>query len=165
LFIVEEEIDAEVDYEGEIISELKEPNYLRKMVEQLEHQLKDKYQDADSIISLKVELEEGERIMQFFSEKPNKKEEICEKFEEVVFLRGELDYLNRNLKLLQEYEPIYHILNIQRSPLIKIGLGYQKYHETSKDEDPSRTPNGEQPKSYVHTFIISSINIIEDSKK
>jgi protein subunit release factor B len=63
------------------------------------------------------------------------KEENCEKLEaEIVSLRKELekttDQLNRSLKFGKSNEILDNILSYQRSPFIKIGLGYEEKQNT-----------------------------------
>jgi hypothetical protein len=59
------------------------------------------------------------------------KEENCEKLEaELVSLRKDLEksstQLNISLKFEKSAKTLDHIINCQRSPFIKTGLGYEK---------------------------------------
>ena len=68
------------------------------------------------------------------------KEEICDKLQfEIVSLRTELEksiaHLIRSLKFGKGIEILDDIMNFQRSPNIKIGLGYDKNQKTPKENN------------------------------
>ena len=68
------------------------------------------------------------------------KEENCDNLEvELVSLKRDLEksiaQLNRILKFEKSSKTLDHIINCQRSPFIKMGLGYKKNYITTQ-EDP-----------------------------
>ena len=109
-FIIEiEEPKAEIDYEGELGSELKEIKELRKREGQLMHQFQDKEINKETVISIKVKLEEDKRIKEVLPRQLHEKEQIFEILEEeVILLKEELEKLKHNLKLHKGTEFISH---------------------------------------------------------
>jgi hypothetical protein len=80
---------------------------------------------------LKTELEEEKRIEEVVKSQLKEKEENCKKLEvEIISLGIELekttDHLSRILKFGKSNEILDIILSHQRSPFIKIGIGYNK---------------------------------------
>jgi hypothetical protein len=75
--------------------------------------------------------------------------------------------LNRSLKFEKSIETLDDIINYQRSPFIKTGLGYDKSQMTTKEDskatEPLKKVNEGKYKSYVDVLKIS-IND-EDNKK
>jgi hypothetical protein len=101
------------------------------------------------------------------------KEENCENLEaELVSLKKYLEkstaQLNRTLKFENSAKTLDHIINFQRSPFIKMVLGYDKSQMTTKEDPnvarPSNKVNEEKSKSYVHILKIS-INDEDNEKK
>jgi hypothetical protein len=138
------ETDGEVDIEEELMCALREIKKLRKNNLKQKEQLQ-KYEEEDhdskakmsqileeienTIMNLKVQLEEARRIEEVVRIQLKEKEENCEKLEyEIVSLRKELEKttikLNRSLKFEKSIETLDNIINCQRSPFIKTGLGY-----------------------------------------
>jgi hypothetical protein len=83
-------------------------------------------------MNLKIQLEEEKMIEEVVRIQLKEKEENCEKIEsETVSLRKELEKttikLNRSLKFEKSTETLYNIINCQRSPFIKTGLGYDVF--------------------------------------
>ena len=69
----------------------------------------------------------------------SKKDEKCKKIkEEIVFLKKEVDLLNKNLKSSQTLDVI---LNHQRYPLDKSSLGYVGESSGKNDENPNASNN------------------------
>lgn len=80
LFIVEvEEPEAKMDLEGELRVALKEIKTLRKRESQL---MQDKSLNEDTIVTLRVELEEAKRIHECLFEWLNEKDKNYERLEE-----------------------------------------------------------------------------------
>jgi predicted RNase H-like nuclease (RuvC/YqgF family) len=138
------ETDGEVDLEEELMCALREIKKLRKKNLKQKEQLQ-KYEEEDrdskskmsqsleeienTIMNLKVQLEEARRMEEVVRIQLKKKEENCEELEsEIVSLRKELEKttikLNRSLKFEKSIEILDDIINCQRSPFIKTGLGY-----------------------------------------
>jgi hypothetical protein len=85
-----------------------------------------------------------------------KKEENCKKLEaRIISLRKELEkttnQLSRSLKFGKSTKKLDNILRYQRSPFIKLGLGYDKKQQTlegdasTKATKPSKKENEEKP--------------------
>ena len=74
-----------------------------------------------NIISLKIEAHKATRMIEEMKKKLVMKDEDCEKLNgKIVFLKKEVDLLNKNLKISQTIDDI---LSHQKSPLNKSGLG------------------------------------------
>jgi len=93
----------------------------------------DDYMDAidmdifyEEISRLKTELEEKNMIIDTLQIQLDEKEQSLEKLEgEIVGLRKEIEKTKAlNLKFVKGSETLDEIINVQRFPLIKIGLGY-----------------------------------------
>jgi hypothetical protein len=86
-------------------------------------------------IRLKTQLEEAKRIEELLKNQLDEKEESCQKMEvEVIDLRKKKEKFMNNSTILDE------ILDIQRSPNDKYGIGYNKEAKqfegnTSKNHD------------------------------
>jgi hypothetical protein len=82
-------------------------------------------------------------------------------------LEKSIAQLTRSLKFEKSAKTLDHIINFQRSPFIKMGLGYDKIHMTTKEDPevigPSKKVNEEKYESYANV-LKSSIND-EDNKK
>jgi hypothetical protein len=127
----------------------------------------------NTIMNLKVQLEEARRIEEVVRIQLKEKEENCEKLEsEIVSLRKELEKttikLNRSLKFEKSIETLDDIINCQRYPFIKTGLGYDKSQMTTKEDskatEPPKKVNEGKSKSYVDVLKIS-INDEDNRKK
>jgi uncharacterized protein involved in exopolysaccharide biosynthesis len=97
------------------------------------------------------------------------KEENCKKLEvEIISLRKELektiDRLNRILKFGKNTKILDNILSFQRSPFIKIGLGYDEKQKTPKGDEnikvaePSKKEMEEKSKIYANILKVSINN-------
>ena len=105
--------------EGQVDETKKERNI---MICQLEE--KDDYitKLKSEITSLKAQSCEATKMMKEMKKKLVMKYEDCEKLKgEIVFLKKQVVFLNKNLKISQTLDDI---LSHQRSPLDKLGLGY-----------------------------------------
>jgi hypothetical protein len=127
--------EGEVNLEGELICALSELKKLRKKNESLKEQLrksKGEHHEPNGeteFIGLKRQLEEEKRIEEILANKLKEMEDIFHERElEIVFLRKELDktvtQLNTNLKFEKSSTVLEDILNVQRSPFDRTGLGY-----------------------------------------
>jgi hypothetical protein len=78
----------------------------------------------ETIFHLKIQIEEAKRVEELLKKKINEKEESCHKLEdEVVDLRKKVEKSN---KFLNSSQILSEILESQRSPNDKSGLGYKK---------------------------------------
>jgi hypothetical protein len=78
----------------------------------------------ETIIHLKTQIEEAKRVEELLKDQINEKEESCHKLEaEVVDLRKKVEKSN---KFLNSSRILDEILESQRSPCDKSGLGYKK---------------------------------------
>ena len=78
-----------------------------------------------SHIELKTQLEEAKRIEEVLKDKLNEKEEQCQKLEmEVVGLRKTSENSNACVKFRNSSIILDEILDYQRSPFDKFGIGY-----------------------------------------
>jgi hypothetical protein len=122
-----------VDMEGELISVLEDIDRLRlKKRKQkrflMQFEKNGKNTDEDFAL-LKVELEEAKNIEDILKQQLSEKKARCEALEEeVVKTRKEMEkfkalYL-QNIPSIKASAELNYILNKQRSPLLKIGLGY-----------------------------------------
>jgi hypothetical protein len=132
-----------VDLEGELISALEEIDRLRfkkRKKKQLLIQFEKGSKKPDEDFSLlKVELEEAKKIEDILKQQLSEKKARCETLEEeVVKTRKELEKFqalyHQNLSSIKASEILATILNQQRNPKLKIGLGYE---EGSSSGQPS----------------------------
>lgn len=96
--------------------------------------------NSEDIIKLKVKIEEENKVEDILMKQIKKINKECECLEEeVVCLKKKLEKsqteLNMNIQQIKGYEKLDVILNAQRSPLIKIGLGYEGESSKSNAED------------------------------
>jgi hypothetical protein len=121
-----------------------------------------------TIIIPKTQLEKEKRIEEVVRIQLKEKEDNCQKIEdEIVSLRKELekttDQLNRSLKFGKNTEILYNIFSFQRSPFIKIGLGYDEKQKNLEGDASTKVTkalekeNDEKPNSYSN-IIKGSIN-------
>jgi hypothetical protein len=144
-----------VDLEGELISALKEIDRLKfkkrkqkKMLIQFE---KDSKKPDEYFALLKVELEEAKKIEDILKQNLSEKARCEALEEEVVKTRKEMEkfkalYL-QNLPSIKASKGLATILNQQRNPNLKNGLGYE---EGSISGQPSKK---ESIKFFKSTFI------------
>jgi hypothetical protein len=137
------EEEVVVDLEGELISALEELDRLRmktRKKKQLLIQFKKGSKEPDEDFSLlKVELEEAKKIEDILKQQLSEKKARCEALEEeVVKTRKELEKFqalyHQNLSSIKASEGLATILNQQRNPKLKTGLGYE---EGSSSGQPS----------------------------
>jgi hypothetical protein len=124
-----------VDMEGELISALEEIDRLRckkrKQKQLLIHfKMNGKKPDEDFAL-LKVELEDAKKIEDILKQQLSEKKARCEALEEeIVKTRKEMEKFkalyHQNLSSIKASEGLTSILNQQRNPKLKAGLGYEE---------------------------------------
>jgi hypothetical protein len=124
-----------VDMEGELISALEEIDRLRfkkRKQKQLLMQFKMNGKKIDEDFALlKVELEEEKKIEYIQKQQLSKKNVRCEALEEeIVKTRKEMEKFkalyHQNLSSIKASKGLTYILNQQRNPKLKYGLGYEE---------------------------------------
>jgi hypothetical protein len=140
------------DMEDELISALEEIDRL-KLEKRKQKQFLMQYEKNDEDFALlKVELEEAKKIEDILKQQLSEKKETCESLEEeVVKTKKEMEkfkalYL-QNLPSIKASKGLTTILNQQRNPNLKTGLGYE---EGSSCSQPS---NKDSIKFVKSTFI------------
>jgi uncharacterized protein YydD (DUF2326 family) len=89
----------------------------------------------ETIIHLNTQIKEAKRVEELLKDQINKKEESCHKLEdEVVDLRKKVE---KSRKFLNSSRILDEILESQRSPCDKLGLGY-KGEDTHAEESTSK---------------------------
>jgi hypothetical protein len=132
--------------EGELISALEDIDRLkiktRKQKQLLIQFEKDSKQPDEDFALLKVELEEAKKIEDILKQQLSEKKARCKALEEeVVKTRKELEKFqalyHQNLSSIKASEGLTTILNQQRNPKLKTGLGYEEGsssgHPSNKD--------------------------------
>jgi hypothetical protein len=133
----ENDMDAEVDMEGELISALEEIDRLR-IKKRKQKQLLIQYEtNTIDIPLLKLELEEAKKIEEILKQQLVEGRSRCEHLEEeVVTVKKELEkyraWYNQNISSIKASEELNNILNRQRPPQNKSGLGYKEEANNSK---------------------------------
>jgi hypothetical protein len=131
----ENDEEAVADMEGELISALEEIDRLRiknRKKKQLLMQFeKDSKHPDEDFALLKVELEEAKKIEHILKRQLSENKARCEALEqEVVKTRKEMEKFqalyNHNLSRIKASEELTLILNQQRNPKLKVGLGYEE---------------------------------------
>jgi hypothetical protein len=124
----------------------------------------------ETIVHLKTQIEEAKRVEELLKNQINEKEESCDKLEaEVVDLRKKVEKSN---KFLNSSQILNEILESQRSPYDKSGLGYKeeathveastsKKHEVSPSKKENNVANNHLHKAKK----ISKEQSKEDIKK
>jgi hypothetical protein len=137
-----------VDLEGELIGALEEIDRLRlkkRKQKQLHIQFKKGSKKPDEDFSLlKLELGEAKKIEDIMKQQLLEKKARCEALEEeVVKTRKELEKFqslyHQNMSSIKASEGLATILNQQRNPKLKTGLGYEEGSSTSvqpSNKDP-----------------------------
>ena len=96
----------------------------------------------ETIVHLKTQIEETKRVEELLKNQINEKEESCHKLEvEVVDLRKKVEKSN---KFLNSSRILDEILESQRSPCDKSGLGYKEeatHDETSTSKKHEVSPS------------------------
>jgi hypothetical protein len=145
------EEEVVVDMEGELISALEEIDKLRiknrKQRQLLIQFEKDSKEPDEDLVLLKVELEEAKKIEDILKRQLSEKKARCEALEqEVVKTRKEMEKFqalyNQNLSSIKASEGLATILNQQRNPKLKTGLGYEEGSSSGK-------PRNEEPIKFV----------------
>jgi hypothetical protein len=97
------------------------------IISQAEEKKKVDEETSEIIVNLKTQLEEEKRIEELLKNQVNEKEESCHKLEaEVVDLRRKVEKSNTHIKFMNNSTILDEILDSQRSPNDKYGLGYNK---------------------------------------
>jgi hypothetical protein len=137
--------------EGELISALEEIDKLRiKNIKQRQLLIqfeKENKEPNEDLILLKVELEEAKKIEDIRKQQLLEKKAGCEALEqEVLKTRKDMEKFqalyNQNLSSIKALEGLATILNQQRNPNLKIGLGYEEGSSSGK-------PRNEEPIKFV----------------
>jgi hypothetical protein len=159
--------EAMVDMEGELISALEEIDRIRcnkRKQKQLLKQFKINGEKPDENFSLlKVELEEAKKIEDILKQQLSVNKARCEALEEeTVKTRKEMDKFkglyHQNLPSIKASEGLASILNQQRNPKLKVGLGYE---EGSSSDHPSNT----EPIKFVKSSNIDNSHSVETKKQ
>jgi hypothetical protein len=165
-FEIEEnfEVEGEVDLEEELISALDELRKYKKKNKLLRGQLLE-FEEAQQlrekevsktikesekiIIDLKTQLQEAKRNEEVLNKQLNEKQQDCKKLEtEIVQLKRELEKGNNQSIFENSSKILNDILNSQRSPNDKIGLGYDQ------DSTSAKQNTDKQPISYADALRI-----------
>ena len=131
--------DSIVDMEGELMSVLEEIDRLR-IKKRKQKQLLIQYETNRKDISLiKLELEEAKKIEEALKQQLTKSKARCEHLEkEVVTVKKDSEkyqaLYHQNISSIKASEELNNILNRQRSPHIKFGLGYGQGESSSNSE-------------------------------
>jgi hypothetical protein len=155
--------DVVVDLEGELINTLEEIDRLRlkkRKKKQLLIQIEKGSRNPDEDFSLlKVELKEEKKIEDILKQQLSEKKAICEALEEEVLkTRKELEKFkalyHQNLSSIKASEGLATILNQQRNPKLKIGLGYE-------EGSSSGQPSNKEPIKFVKSITTKNIKLAE----
>jgi hypothetical protein len=158
-----DEEEVVVDMEGELISALEEIDRLRiknrKQRQLLIQFEKDRKEPDEDLVLLKVELEEAKKIEEILKQQLSEKKARCESLEqEVVKTRKEMEKFqalyNQNLSSIKASEGLATILNQQRNPKLKTGLGYEEGSSSGK-------PGNEEPIKFVKSTTNDNNNPAE----
>ena len=139
--LLEDEEEGEVDLEGELRSALEEIDRLKlKCRKQKDILLKYVREEQNSkvLTKLKLELEEAKKIEYMLLKQIKDKIQEQEKLEEeVVCLRKKLENAQRKIDTSQMTSSgkLNEILDAQRSPLIKTGIGYERESSKGKEKE------------------------------
>ena len=131
--------EAIVDLEGELVSALEEIDRLR-IKKRKQKQLLIQYETTRADISLlKLELEEAKKIEEVLNHQLAESKARCEHLEkEVVTVKKELEkyqvLYHQNIPSIKASEELNNILNRQRAPQIKFGLGYDQGASSSNSK-------------------------------
>ncbi|XP_043699838.1 uncharacterized protein LOC122650492 [Telopea speciosissima] len=169
-----DEEEAEVDLEGELIAALDELKTERKSHKKTTKQLKEA---EKKILEMKVQIEEFKKVVdELETQFSLKSGDCCKLEEEVVMLRNKVDISIENIPSSSDpqTDKLDEILSCQRPAHIKFGLGYEG--ESSKQmvkgkgtiEDPiqlkKERKNPVQPKTTnVKTIWVKKNDVVENS--
>jgi hypothetical protein len=93
----------------------------------VDDELSKSLEDLKINVNLRTQLEEAKRVEELLKNQVNEKEESCHKLEaEVVDLRKKVEKSNTHIKFMNNSTILNEILDSQRSPNDKSGLGYNK---------------------------------------
>jgi hypothetical protein len=128
----------------------------------MQFKMNDKKPDEDFDL-LKVELEEAKKIEDILKQQLLEKKERCEALEEeIVKNKKEMEKFkalyHQNLSSIKASKELTSILNQQRNPKLKDGLGYE---EGSSSDHPSNT----KPIKFVKSTIIENNHSTETKKE
>jgi hypothetical protein len=159
-FDIEEEnseVEGEVDLEAELISALDELRKYKKKNKLLRGQLLEFEQAQQTrekevsktikesekiIIDLKTQLQEVKRNKEILNEQFKEKQQVCKKLEdEISQLKGELERGNHQSKFENSSNILNDILNNQRSPNDKAGLGYDQNSTSTAQKTDKKSIN------------------------
>jgi predicted nuclease with TOPRIM domain len=121
-------------------NEISQEKEKKKEDDELSRSLADLEEIRESNVNLKTQLEEAKRREEVVKNQLNEREESCHKLEaEVVHLRKKVEKSNTHVKFMNNSTILDDILDSQRSPNDKYGLGYNKQEATPMklDEGPS----------------------------
>jgi hypothetical protein len=161
------EEEAMVDMEGELINALEEIDIIiiknRKQKQLLIQFEKDNKQPDEDFSLLKVELEEAKKIEDIMKQQLSEKKTRCKSLEEeVVKTRKELERFqalyHQNLSSIKASEGLATILNQQRNPKMKMGLGYE-------EGSSSGQPRNQEPIKFVKSSNIDNNHSAETKKE
>jgi septal ring factor EnvC (AmiA/AmiB activator) len=112
---------------------------------------------------LEVELEEANKIEDILKQQLSEKKGRCEALEEeIVKTEKEMEKFkalyHQNLSSIKALEELTSILNQQRNPKLKVGLGYE---EGSSSDHPSNT----KPIKFIKSTIINNNHSTETKKE
>jgi hypothetical protein len=161
------EDEGEVNLEEEFISALEELRKYKKKNKSLREQLSE-YEEAQKsrerevsktiketgkvINDLKTQLQEAKRIEEVILKQLNDREQDCEKLEaEIVLLKREIEKEKKQSRFENSSKILNDILNNQRSPSNKTGLGYDQ-KKFNKGSNFTYQEINKNPKSYATTL-------------
>ena len=136
--------EAVVDMEGELINALEEIDRLRtknrKQKQLLTQFEKDSKKPDEDFALLKVELEEAKKIEDILKQRLSEKKVRCEALEEeIVKTRKEMEKFkglyHQNLPSIKDSEELTSIVNQQRNSKLKAGLGYEEGSSSDHNTD------------------------------
>ena len=127
---------AIVDMEGELISALEEIDRLRLKKRKQKLLLVQYETSREDINLIKLELEEEKKIEEYLKQQLAESKTRCEHLEkEVVNVKKDLEkyqaLYHQNISSIKSSEELNNILNKQRAPQIKFGLGYDQNASSS----------------------------------
>ena len=122
---------AIIDMEGELISALEEIDRLRLKKRKHKLLLVQYETSREDINLIKLELEEEKKIEEYLKQQLAESKTRCEHLEkEVVNVKKDLEkyqaLYHQNISSIKASEELNNILNRQRAPQIKFGLGYDQ---------------------------------------
>jgi hypothetical protein len=158
------EDEGEVNLEEELISALEELRKYKKKNKSLREQLSE-YEEAQKsrerevsktiketgkvINDLKTQLQEAKIIEEVILKQLNDREQDCENLEaEIILLKGEIEKEKKQSRFENSSKILNDIINSQRSPSNKTGLGYDQ-NKFNKGSNFTSQEINKNPKSYA----------------